>query len=86
MCLELKPSEPTRAYLDTLSRRFMDLQDRLVGVSECLIVCNPFEPEEPRLLLNHCQGEWTEVGGKMTGRFFGFVDEARKFRFDLKSL
>ena len=86
MCMELKPSMPTDAYLNQLSQRFMDMESRLIGVSENLVVCNPFEPDEPRVFLNHNRGYWTEWSGKMPRRFFSFVDEARKFRFDLKGL
>lgn len=83
-CVELKPSPPTAAYLDRIHRILDAMQDRFYWVAELMVIGNPFDPESPRKLLNHHQGVWQEVDGKILRTFFGSWDEAMQYRFDLK--
>lgn len=83
-CVKLKPQQPTDSYLTRVSEMFCSMEDRLMNVWEAVIVCNPFDPAVERQVLVHRAGEWEEDSSKIGWLFFGAIEKAMTYRFDLQ--
>jgi hypothetical protein len=84
ICLEYKPSKPTKTYLDKMIKRGDSLGKRLSGHFFGVLFGSPFDDSVGRGLLMYSSEDdpqWRNISGD---RFYNRWDEAIKYRFDLQ--